>query len=122
MKSRIAAALLFCLIFASGVVTGLLADHLLESHTIRFNNFAADESRPHVIEIVRKDLQLSDDQTHQVEAILDDASRQFNELHSEAQTVRLQAKERIRSILDDGQRGKLDASMAKLQKVISKQQ
>ena len=121
MKSRVAAVLLFCMIFASGVVTGLLADHLLEGHNIRFINFAS-ESRPHVIDIVKQDLQLSDDQTHQIESILDDASRQFNELHSEAQTVRLQAKERIRSILDDHQRGKLDASMDKLQRVIARQQ
>ncbi|SRR5258708_27678861 len=121
MKSRIAAVLLFCLIFATGVVSGLLVDHLLEGHNVRFINFAS-ESRPHVIDIVRRDLQLTDDQTHQIEAILDDASRQFNELHSEAQTVRLQAKERIRSILDDRQRQKLDSSMLRLQKVIAEKQ
>jgi capsule polysaccharide export protein KpsE/RkpR len=121
MKSRIAAVFLFCLVFASGVVTGLLADHFLEGHSIRPLNFAS-QSRPHVIDLVRQDLQLSEDQTHQVESILDDASRQFNELHSEAQTVRLQAKERIRSILNDHQREKLEASMSKLQRLIAEKQ
>jgi Spy/CpxP family protein refolding chaperone len=118
MKSRAATVIFSIVVFCCGVLTGLLGDHLLEGHMVHFFNFAS-ETRPHVIEIVRGDLNLTDDQTKQVEAILDDASRQFNNLHEEAQTVRLQAKERIRSILDERQRQKLDASMVKLQKVIA---
>jgi hypothetical protein len=121
MNSRLASVLLFCLVFGCGVVAGLLADHLLEGHTIPVWNFA-DQSRPHVIDMVRADLSLNDDQTHQVEAILDDASHQFNDLHTRAQDVRAQAKERIRNVLNEDQKQKFEASMVKLQKVIAANQ
>jgi Spy/CpxP family protein refolding chaperone len=121
MNSRLASALLFCLVFGCGVFAGLLADHLLEGHTVPVWNFA-DQSRPHVIDMVRSDLSLTDDQTHQVEAILDDASHQFNDLHARAQDVRAQAKDRIRSVLNEDQKKKFEASMVKLQKVIAANQ
>ena len=121
MNSRVASVLFFCLIFGCGVVTGLLSDHLMEGHTIPVWNFT-EKPQPHVIDMVRSDLSLNDEQTHQVEAILDDASHQFNELHARAQDVRAQAKERIRSVLNDDQKQKFEASMVKLQKVIAANQ
>ena len=121
MNSRVASVLFFCLVFGCGVVTGLLADHLLEGHMVPVWNFA-QQDRPHVIDMVRSDLSLSDDQTRQVEAILDDASHQFNDLHARAQDVRTQAKERIRNVLNEDQKQKFEASMGKLQKVIAANQ
>ena len=120
MKSRLATTILFCLVFLCGVFAGLLAERLLADHSMLAFNFAA-QTRPHVIDTIKSDLNLTDEQTHQVESILDDASRQFNNLHEQAQTVRLQAKERIRSILNDQQRQKLDASMNKIQKIIAEE-
>jgi hypothetical protein len=115
--SRAASVLLFCMVFACGVVAGLLADHMMEGHTIRSMNFASQD-RPHVIEMVRDELALSDDQTRQVEKILDDASTQFNDLHKRAADVRANAKDQIRQVLNEQQRQKFEASMSKLQKVI----
>src|SRR5437763_11397048 len=107
--SRAASALLFCLVFACGVVAGLLADHVMEGHTVRSSNFAAQD-RPHVIEMVRDELSLSDEQTRQIEKILDDASTQFNDLHKRAADVRSGAKEQIRTVLNEQQRQKFEAS------------
>ncbi len=107
-----------CLVFASGILTGLLVAHLLEKRPARVWNFA-DQPSKHVIEMVRDDLSLTEEQTAKVEKILDDASHQFNDLHAQAQDVRAQAKQKIREVLNDTQKQKFEASMNRLQKVIA---
>ena len=120
MNSRAYSAVIAGLVFACGVITGLLADHLWEGHAVRAVSVASD-SRPHVIEMVRQELSLSDQQTRQVEAILDDASKQFNTLHTQAHTVREQSMNRIRAVLTEEQKPKFAAAVARLQKTIASQ-
>ena len=120
MNSRVYSTIFAGLVFACGLITGLLADHLWEGHSVRAVSVGT-ESRPHVIEMVRQELSLNDEQARQVEAILDDASRQFNALHTQAHGVRQQSMERIRAILTEEQKPKFAAAMARLQKTIATQ-
>ena len=120
MNSRAYSAVFAGLVFACGLITGLLADHLWEGHSVRAVSVSS-ESRPHVIEMVRQELALTDEQTRKVEAILDDASQQFNTLHTQAHGVRQQSMERIRAILTEQQKPKFEAAVARLQKTISNQ-
>ena len=120
MSARSYSVLFTGLVFACGVITGLLGDHLWEGHSVRAVSIN-QESRPHVIEAVRRELSLTEQQTKEVEVILDDASKQFNTLHTEAHKVRQQSMDRIRAILTDEQKPKFAAAVARLQKSISGQ-
>jgi Spy/CpxP family protein refolding chaperone len=106
------------LVFACGLITGLLADHFWETRTVRAVSVTT-ESRPHVIEKVSQELSLTEQQTHEMEAILDDASREFDSLHMQAHAVRRQTMDRIRAILTEDQKPKFEAAVTKLQRTIS---
>jgi hypothetical protein len=106
------------LVFACGLIAGLLADHFWESRTARVVS-VTNEPRPQTIEKVRQELSLTDQQTHEMEAILDDASRQFDSLHMQAHAVRRQTMDRIRAILTEDQKPRFETAVTKLQRTIS---
>ena len=106
------------LVFACGLIAGLLIDHFWEARTVRAVSMT-NESRPHVIEKVSQELSLTAQQTHEMEAILDDASAQFDSLHMQAHAVRRQTMDRIRAILTEEQKPRFEAAVTKLQKTIS---
>lgn len=120
MTPRAYTAIFAVLVFSCGLVAGLMVDHIWEGHTVRAKSIPSD-TRQHVIEAVRQELSLTDDQTKQVDAILDDASKQFNSLHVQAHVVRQQSMDKIRGILTDEQRPKFEAAVARLQKTIAPQ-
>jgi hypothetical protein len=107
------------LVFGCGVITGLLADHYWEARNARNAVTVSAESRPHVIEKVRQELNLTDQQTKEMEAILDDASRDFDSLHMQAHEVRRQTMDRIRAILTEDQKPKFETAVTKLQRTIT---
>ena len=106
------------LIFACGLIAGLLVDHFWETRTVRAVSLTT-ESRPHVIEKVSEELSLTSKQTQQMEGILDDASRQFDTLHMQAHAVRRETMDRIREILTDEQKKRFESAVTKLQRTIS---
>src|SRR5580692_5213576 len=106
------------LVFACGLIAGLLIDHFWEARTVRAVSLT-NESRPHVIEKVSQELSLNADQTKQMEAILDDASRQFDTLHMQAHAVRRETMDRIRAILTEDQKPKFESAVNKLQRTIT---
>src|SRR5580693_9489815 len=118
LSARTCSRIFATLIFACGLVAGLLIDHFWEAGTVRAVSMT-NESRPHVIEKVSQELSLNADQTKQMEAILDDASRQFDTLHMQAHAVRRETMDRIREILTDEQKKKFESAVTKLQRTIS---
>ena len=66
MSARSYSVLFTGLVFACGVITGLLGDHLWEGHSVRAVSIN-QESRPHVIEAVRRELSLTEQQTKEVD-------------------------------------------------------
>src|ERR1019366_3007323 len=118
LSPRTCSRIFATLIFACGLIAGLLADHFWETRTVRAVSVTT-ESRPQVIEKVSQELSLTAQQTQEMEAILDDASRQFDSLHMQAHAVRRQTMERIRTILTEDQKPKFEAAVTKLQRTIS---
>ncbi len=122
MAARTRALLYLTLIFTCGMVAGALAMNVVEHgwlhrgipyvRTSRISN----EARAHILEQVKKELVLTPAQAGQLETIVDDTMKQFEDLHEQAHRVRLESRERIRSILDDQQKVKFEEAMAKLQK------
>ncbi len=78
MSPRAYSRIFALLVFGCGTITGMLADHYWEARSVRAAITVTNESRPHVIEKVRQELNLTDQQTKEMEAILDDASRDFD--------------------------------------------
>ena len=118
LSPRVCSRIFATLIFACGLIAGLLADHFWETRTVRAVSLTT-ESRPHVIEKVSQELSLTPTQTQQMEAILDDASRQFDSLHMQAHAVRRETMDRIRAILTEDQKPKFETAVTKLQRTIS---
>ena len=121
LSPRACSRIFATLIFACGLIAGLLVDHFWEARTVRAVSLTT-ESRPHVIEKVSQELSLTPQQTQQMEAILDDASRQFDTLHMQAHAVRRDTMDRIRTILTADQKLKFESAVNKLQRTISASQ
>jgi len=121
LSPRACSRIFATLIFACGLIAGLLIDHFWEARTVRAVSLTT-ESRPHVIEKVSEELSLTPQQTQQMEAILDDASRQFDTLHMQAHAVRRDTMDRIRTILTADQKLKFESAVNKLQRTISASQ
>jgi Spy/CpxP family protein refolding chaperone len=118
MSPRVTNAIFAALVFGCGLIAGLLTDHFWEARTVRAVS-VNNESRVHVIEKVSQELSLTQQQSHDMEAILDDASKQFDSLHMQAHAVRRQTMDRIRAILTEDQKPKFEAAVTKLQRTIS---
>src|SRR5580658_860507 len=121
LSPRACSRIFATLIFACGLIAGLLIDHFWEARTVRAVSLTT-ETRPHVIEKVSQELSLTPQQTQQMEAILDDASRQFDTLHMQAHAVRRDTMDRIREILTDEQKKRFESAVTKLQRTISASQ
>ncbi len=115
MNTRLRASLYIVLVFLSGAVAGALAMNVSE-HLWLHSTPAWAKDRPHVMEEVKKELVLTPAQASQMETILDDTMRQFQELHARSHQIRAESKERIRAILSDEQKVKFEKAIARLQK------
>jgi Spy/CpxP family protein refolding chaperone len=115
MGDRARSTLLLCLVFVGGGIAGGIGEHWFESRTVRAKaNWT--EGRSHALEQVKQDLALSDDQCQKMEKILDEAMQEFQDLHDRSHRVRQKTKDHILAILNDEQKSRFEASMAKLQK------
>lgn len=96
-------------------MSGGVAEHYWESRIVRAKSNWS-ESRLHTLEQVKTDLALSDDQYQKLGQILDQTMKEFQDLHTRSHQVRQETKDRILAILNDQQKTRFEASMAKLQK------
>lgn len=120
MTTRSRTSLYLALVFLSGLVAGALVMNLGEHRWIHRGALAGAPdwggARNHLLEQIKQELVLTPEQSRQMEAILDDTMREFEDLHTRAHRCRQEARERIRSILDEKQRLKFEEAMNKLQR------
>jgi Spy/CpxP family protein refolding chaperone len=105
--------------FLCGALVGGLADHWWMAESARARGWP--ESRSHVLEQINEDLSLTPEQARQLGLILDQAMKDFEDLHRRNHQVRLDTRDRIRAILTEAQRQKFEASMARLQRTMGAQ-
>ena len=120
MATHARALLYLTLVFLCGIVAGALTMNVVE-HTWLHRGPSPQwkEARAHILEQVQQELLLTPEQSRQLEAIMDETMKQFEDLHSQAHHVRQEARARIRGILNDQQRLKFEEAMAKLQRRFS---
>lgn len=115
MNAQFRSTFFLLLVFLCGAVAGGLADHWWLHRNARARaNWT--ETRTHLMEEVKQELDLNPDQCRQMETILDEAMRDFQSLHSQAHQVRQDTNERLRAILNDQQKQKFGAALAKMQR------
>jgi len=104
--------LVLVVVFVLGGVTGAALTGLLRSRASSDRN----ESREQRFEKMRQDLNLDDQQTTAVRAILDETRNEYRALRSELRPrfdePRLKARAKIRALLKPDQQTKFDAMVA----------
>lgn len=104
-------------VFVLGCVTGASLDSLYRA---RAGGARGEMRGPHgpdqMVEKMRRDLNLNDQQSQQIRAILDDTRNQYKSLHTEVRprydAIRQQARTRIRAVLTPEQQPGFDAMVA----------
>jgi Spy/CpxP family protein refolding chaperone len=117
IRMRIVLWLVIVVVFALGCVTGASLDSLYRS---RAGSLRGEMRGPHgpdqFIENMRRDLNLNDQQSQQIRAILDDTRNQYRSLRTEVRprydAIRQQARSRIRAMLSPEQQQRFDAMIA----------
>lgn len=115
IRMRVVLWLTIVVVFALGGVAGASLDSLYRNRT-----GAARSDRNHgtdkILETMRHDLNLNDQQSQQIHAILDDTRTQYRALRTEVrpryETIRQQARGRIRALLSPDQQQHFDAMIA----------
>ncbi|MEX2260863.1 MAG: hypothetical protein WD696_02870 [Bryobacteraceae bacterium] len=104
-RSGLSTALYVLMVFLSGVVLGGFAHRLYTMNPVRANS--PDEYRRRYIDQLRSRLNLTDDQTSKVDAVLSETRtryRQFNAEHKdELRSIQEQQVNKIRSLLNSEQ-------------------
>jgi len=110
------ATLLIVVIFLCGVVTGALAGHLVDELDWDFGRARADTPRSSVartVERFRRDLNLTPEQTRQLNEILDQTHASYREHEAAMEAIRLQGRDRIRAILTPEQKATFEEIIAR---------
>lgn len=101
-------------IFVAGGLTGAVLTNLYEhfirhpaGHVITPTSWVRAD-RAHYIEKLRKDLELTEAQTRDLETILDETMRQYHDLHAFSHHIRDEGIERIKTILNEKQRKRFE--------------
>lgn len=119
MSAQSRAVLTVFVVFFIGVVTGALTMNVVEHFWIHPRALSTSPARvppaswsrvdrDHYIEQFRKELNLTDVQSKQLESILDETMQQYLDLHSFSHHIRDDGIARIRALLDDNQRKKFE--------------
>jgi hypothetical protein len=109
-------------VFLCGASAGTLVT-AMGGHRWWHQNFAPqrsqldwkDASKERILPRLKKDLNLTPEQSTQIELVLDDFFTYYHTLHSELDDVQASGKERIMRILDDGQKRKFEKYLNELQ-------
>jgi hypothetical protein len=113
-RTRFGAAAYLILVFASGILVGIVSHRLYETTTVNANNTVAqaprtmDDVRKRYLSDMRAKVGVNDDQIASVTRILDETKRKFDDLHREEKPLRDKIQqeqvEAIRMVLNDQQR------------------
>lgn len=101
-------ALLF-LVFLGGMACGVFATHYVNAHAAahRVVSWRAG-GREHTMAHLKQDLNLTPDQAQQIEALLDDLAKYYDNLQAQMDDFRQDGKDRIKKILSPEQQKKFD--------------
>lgn len=129
LPNRTCAVVYSLAVFLAGAVAGALVMNLAEHfilHPARPMVEPAkkwDEAgRVHYVERFKSELNLSEAQSRQLERILDETMRQYDDLHSFTHHIRQEGIMRIRAMLDDNQRKRFDDIVKKADAPLAEQQ
>ena len=111
--------IVFAVVFALGIATGAALDGVYRSRAAA--GHSAEERKREAeahFEKMRGDLNLSDDQSAKIRAVLEETRNEYRQLRNELRPrfdePRLKARARIRDVLNDEQRKKFDAMTAQM--------
>jgi peptidoglycan hydrolase CwlO-like protein len=110
-RTRLSAAAYLILVFASGILVGIVSHRLYMTATASANAPAPrnmQEFRRRYLADMRQKVHATDAQIAEVNRILDDTKRKFDELHAQEKPLRDKIQQdqlnEIRALLDDQQR------------------
>lgn len=109
-RSRFSIALYLILVFASGILVGVVSHRLYATTTASANDNrqSLGEFRRLYLDGMRTEVGASEEQLRQVDAILDDTKHKLNELAAKEKPlhdqIRMEHIEQIRALLNDKQR------------------
>src|SRR5215472_4566554 len=109
-RSRFSIALYLILVFASGILVGVVSHRLYSTNTASANapKNTLGEFRKRYLDGMRTQVGASEEQLRQVNAILEDTRRKLDELTEKEKPmhdeVRMQHIEQIRALLNDKQK------------------
>ena len=117
-SQRKRAALFLVLVFLCGLLAGAVATNLWEDRgpgTVRFRMSSPSSSsrQQRAVERFARRLNLTPEQTTQLNEILDETSNAYQEHELAVERLRQEAPARIREILDDGQKAEFDELLAR---------
>ena len=120
MSNRSRAILYSAVVFLAGIVAGALLMNLREhlwlhpqGHVVTAASWAQAD-RSHYIEQIKTELELTEAQGREMEAILDATMRQYHDLHTFSHHVREEGLTSIRAILNEEQRHRFDEIVGKM--------
>jgi hypothetical protein len=112
-KTRLSASIYLVLVFASGILVGIVSHRLYITSTVAANNTppaprTMEEVRKRYLTDLRAKVGLNDTQISFVNSILDETKRKFDDLHRQEKPLRDKIQqeqvESIRALMNDGQR------------------
>jgi Spy/CpxP family protein refolding chaperone len=106
-------------VFALGCITGIGIDGVYRSKTsASFRERSHGGERAEMFEKMRRDLNLTDDQSRDMQRVLDETASEFRTLRSELrpkyEEMRLKTRGRMRALLTAEQQQKFDALAAEI--------
>ena len=120
MSNRSRAILYSTVIFLAGIVAGALLMNLREhlwlhpqGHVVTAASWDQAD-RAYYIEQIKTELQLTEAQSREMEAILDATIRQYHDLHTFSHHIREEGIASIRATLNDEQRHRFDEIVGKM--------
>lgn len=114
MSAQSRSLLYVVIVFFSGAIAGALVMNVAEHYWLHPRQAAAAETwgngdeRRSAIELFKKQLNLTPDQTKRLEVILDETMTQYEDLHSFTHHIRDNGLMEIRALLDENQRKRFD--------------
>lgn len=115
-RMRIVLWLVILVVFVLGGVTGASLNTLYRARVLARGDMRGPRNPDQMLEKMRGDLGLNDQQSQQIRAILDDTRNQYRSLRTEVRprydTIRQQARVRIRAVLSPDQQKRFDAIVA----------
>jgi peptidoglycan hydrolase CwlO-like protein len=127
-RTRISAALYLILVFASGILVGVVSYRLYAATTVNANVAprTMEQYRKQFFADMRQKVGASDAQISQINAVLDESKAKFDKLHADEKPLKEKIDqdriEGIRAVLSDSQRTAYDNWRAERARIQAEQQ